>query len=769
MKKPLWELYKREVGAYFHAPTAYVAIAAFLLIAGYLFATPLFLVNQATLSGFLDTAPLLLMFFVPAVTMRLFAEEFKAGTAELLFSLPLEDGEIIGAKLAAAMTVFTLTLAFTLVYPAVLMLLGNLDPGATFCAYAGLWLSGLLLCAAGLFASSLGKSQVTAFITGFMISFVFYMAGKASLFLPSFMARAADFAGMESHLDSMARGVLDLRDMFYFVSFGGYFVFLTALRLKAKRSEFSTSGRSALSYSAAGALLVAAIIAVLNVFASFAHAQIDMSRGRIFSITPATKKILAALPARAVVTLYCSRELPPQMTTLRSYVRDLLREYESSSSGKVAVELVSLGDSQNDRDTALKNGIEPVQFDSYARGRVEQREGYFGITLQLRDKKDSLPYLDTAGALEYELTSHIKTLALDQKPVLGFVTTRSTISPYTLPMEITRALDEHYKIEQVDLSALDPAQGVPPEIRTLVTLGDSGHFSDAELFMLDRYLASGGNLLAAVDTKHINPNQFTASPADDAFANFLSAHGVTVKPDLIIDAQSQSIQLSRYQGGKLLSNVVKYPFFIMATGLNRSNPATKGLPAVVMPFCSPVEPSTAAVGGTVDVLLASSRLSELADKNKGEINIDPFASRDLDEDGPRGPFLMGIVLNKKFAPLYPAPKGIKAATPAQSASAGRLGVLGTAAFIEPSYGMPDANNLFFLNVVDWMAQDQDLISIRGKDVNFMPLAELPDGGKAIVRHALILLPPLAAALLGLFMWNRRIAAARKAAKTYGGA
>ena len=234
---PLWQLYKKELGMYFNAPTAYVVIVVFLLIAGYLFATPLFMVNQATLSGFLDTAPLLLTFFAPAVTMRLFAEEFTTGTAELLFALPLGEWEVIGAKLAAALTIFALTLALTTVYPAILMMLGDLDAGAALCAYGGLFLTGLALCSAGLFASSLGKSQVTAFIIGFTIAFFLYMIGKMSAFVPSPLAPAADFLGLQSHMENMARGVLDSRDLLYFASLSGYFLFLTRLQLKARRLD----------------------------------------------------------------------------------------------------------------------------------------------------------------------------------------------------------------------------------------------------------------------------------------------------------------------------------------------------------------------------------------------------------------------------------------------------------------------------------------------------------------------------------------------------
>ena len=532
----------------------------------------------------------------------------------------------------------------------------------------------------------------------------------------------------------------------------------------------SANKQSFLLYSAAGALLVAAILTALNIISSYAHVRLDLSRGRIFSITPATRKILSVLPDPAIITLYSSRELPPQVSPLRSYVRDLLREYQSAGGGKVKVKFVELGDSQEEQDTASKNGVMAVSFDTYSHDKFEQRDGYFGLTIQFRDKKDVIPYLNTSGALEYELTSRIQTLALAEKPQLGFVTGHYDTASPSLSPDIITALDSRFTVQTVDLSALDPKQGIAPEIKTLVLLGGSGQFSDKELFLLEQYLLSGRNLLVAVDTKHINTADFTASPAKTNLPRFLAEHGVTVRPELIMDEQAQPIQLGRYQGNYLVNNVIKYPPFAMVTGLNRANPATKGIPAVVMPFCSPVEPSTAAVGGQIDVLLTSSRDSWLADQKSGVVNIDPFKP-DTRTGAQNGPFLMGLVLTNKFAATYTAPpKGIIAPSYLKEATGqGRLAVLGTSAFIAPSYGMPSANNLFFLNLVDWLSQDADLITIRSKDVSFMPLEDLSDSGKRTARYALIFLPPLGAVLIGLFMWKRRIAAKEKAARTYGGA
>ena len=224
-------LCSKELAHYFYSPAAYLVSAGFLLVSGYLFSVPLFLLNQASVRGFIEGAPLLMTFVVPAITMRLFAEEFKSGTAELLLTMPVTDWQVLLAKTAGAFCVVCAMLCPTVVYPVTVAFLGNLDGGAVLCSYAGLALLGLMLCCVGVFASSCARNQVAAFITGFLFCFAFFMAGKVVPFLPGILGRAADFVGFDTHLDAFARGVADTRDIIYFLSVSALFLYFALLRL----------------------------------------------------------------------------------------------------------------------------------------------------------------------------------------------------------------------------------------------------------------------------------------------------------------------------------------------------------------------------------------------------------------------------------------------------------------------------------------------------------------------------------------------------------
>ena len=225
------KLYTRELAGYFNAPTAYVIITVFLIISGYFFAQPLFLINQATLRSFTDISPLLFSFLAPAVTMRLFAEERKSGTIEVLFTLPLNETEILIAKYLAAVTLMGAILLMTLVYPVTIFVLGRPDVGSIFTSYLALFLTASVFAAAGIFSSALTANQVVSFIIGFLLCFSLYLFGKLNMFMPGWLAPLTNFLGIDSHFANMAKGILDFRDILYYFSLIFMFLFLAQIKL----------------------------------------------------------------------------------------------------------------------------------------------------------------------------------------------------------------------------------------------------------------------------------------------------------------------------------------------------------------------------------------------------------------------------------------------------------------------------------------------------------------------------------------------------------
>ncbi len=213
-----WAVFRREMGGFFNQPVAYVVITAYLLICGWFFTNNLFLAGQADIRSYLAIVPMILVFFTPALTMRLLAEEWKNGTMELLVTLPLKDSEVVLGKYLAAFAVFAVAQLLTLAYPVTAASLGPLDVGQAMGGYLGLLLMGGAFLAIGLYASALTRNQMVAFIVSFFLCFALFLVGKMLPLVPASLVPLVDFIGIDSHFGNLVKGVVDSRDVIYFVS-----------------------------------------------------------------------------------------------------------------------------------------------------------------------------------------------------------------------------------------------------------------------------------------------------------------------------------------------------------------------------------------------------------------------------------------------------------------------------------------------------------------------------------------------------------------------
>jgi ABC-2 type transport system permease protein len=220
---------RREVRGYFDSPIAYIVVVAFLLVSGWMFFSALFLMGRADLRALFAPSPfspsMLLVILAPAVTMRLIAEERKSGTLELLTTLPLRDGEVILGKFLAAFALLATALGLTLAYALTVDSLGPLDWGPVLTGYLGTLLFAGSLLAVGLLCSTLTSNQIVAFIVAFLISATLYFVYWLQFFVPSGMAPLVEFLSTSSHLENLSRGVIDSRDVLYYLTLTGAALF----------------------------------------------------------------------------------------------------------------------------------------------------------------------------------------------------------------------------------------------------------------------------------------------------------------------------------------------------------------------------------------------------------------------------------------------------------------------------------------------------------------------------------------------------------------
>ena len=241
----MWSLYRKEISSFFSSVTGYLVAGVFLVLTGlFLWVIPgqmnILFGGYASLDSLFYLAPWLYLFLVPAVTMRLFADEKRTGTMELLYTRPISEWHIVMAKYLAGFTLVVISLLPTLVYfYSVIQLgnpVGNIDFGGTWGSFIGLlFLSGIYV-AIGVFCSSLTDNQIVSFIMAVVLSFVFYYGFETLSQMVSGSSQSLIvFMGIDEHYQSMSRGVLDSRDVLYFLSMITLFLYLTRTVLSSKK------------------------------------------------------------------------------------------------------------------------------------------------------------------------------------------------------------------------------------------------------------------------------------------------------------------------------------------------------------------------------------------------------------------------------------------------------------------------------------------------------------------------------------------------------
>lgn len=232
-------IFKKELRSYFSSPIGFVFIIFYLLVSNafFFFVQDFFRQGQVTMRGYFAAMPWVFLFFVPAITMRLWAEEKKMGTIELLLTMPMKEWEIVCGKFLAAFAFLAITLGFSMTIPVSLMYLGQPDYGVIVGSYVGALFLGSAYLAIGLYISSLTENQVVAFIISLAVIFVLLLIGIAPVWLNALgsIVSVCEYVSLLSHFNNVTRGVIDSRDVIYYASVIALFLYLNVKNIEARK------------------------------------------------------------------------------------------------------------------------------------------------------------------------------------------------------------------------------------------------------------------------------------------------------------------------------------------------------------------------------------------------------------------------------------------------------------------------------------------------------------------------------------------------------
>ncbi len=632
-------LYRKEISSFYSNFAGYVIIVVFLLVnslfiwvfegnynipeAGYANLDPLFML-----------APWIFLFLVPAVTMRLFAEEKRTGTLELLLTRPLTDLQIIMAKYLAALTLVLSALVPTLVYFWSVYRLGsppgNIDSGGVWGSYIGLFFLASIYGSAGIFVSSWTDNQIISFVVSVLFCFFMFLGFDlmASLDVFSGIEYFIVRLGINEHYRSMRRGVIDTRDLVYFVTVAAFFVFLTRMVLQSRKKK---SLRKRQLTTLASWLI---ILFLVNYISSHLFRRIDLTSEKRHTISATSRKILKGLDETVFIRVYLDGELPPGFVRMKRSISELLDNFRAWAGDELEYEFVNPVENAGPdlRNEIIRElygkGLQPTNV------KVRERRGgtsqkilfpgamvhHRGVEVPLNLLKNNpglsgeMNLLNSTQSLEYAFISMIRNVTTDTIQKVAFIEGHGELDQMQVA-DITRELANFY---QVDRGRINGKAGSLDPYEAIIIARPQKPFEKADKYAIDQYIMKGGTVLWLLDPVKINTDSlFTgatiALPRDLNLMDQLFRYGARIDYKLVQDIQCHVLPVGKgLPGGNQQWELAPWYYYPLLSPRG-SHPVTSGLNMVLARYAGKID--TVGNDPRVDktVLLATSPHSRLVE------------------------------------------------------------------------------------------------------------------------------------------------------------
>jgi len=576
-KKNIYTIAKKEFLSYVNSGTAYILTVPFVLLSFFFYFRQSFITNQASLRPFFDLLPYMLLFIAPAIAMRAFAQEQRNKTLEVLFAHPLTELEIVLGKFFGSWTFFGAMLIATISLPITTMLYAKPDIGVIFGQYLGAMLVGGAFIAIGLATATIVSSQVASFLSAVAVSFVLLILGFdiVLMAIPAGLSAFVSQLAILPHASNISRGALDLRDLLYFVTLIGVALTVAVIKLSSRKTAENAVAKQKLYVALT---LIFAFGFITNIIAYSYPIRLDLTVNRLFTFSKGTKATIQNLPDVVTITFYTSSNLPGTVETTVRQTKDMLRDYQILSHGKIKLVEKHPDINPSDKTLAAQDGIEEVQFNTLSNNAFAVQAGYLGIALQYLDKKESIPFIQNADDLEYQLTRLIRKMTIKQLPILTMFTQPDlTYTGQQVAINSLRSvLNDQYDIREISLDL--PESSIAG--KAVVVYGLNKPIGATASAKINDFITSGGNALLMLDNHSVNPQLGTAPSykvgIEDILANDF---GITVNQDLVYDLRLNEI-ITLQAGGQ--QYLIPYPFWLKSlTGQSKTIPLS-GIDSVTL-------------------------------------------------------------------------------------------------------------------------------------------------------------------------------------------
>lgn len=790
----MFELIKKELKSFFASLSGYVVLVFFLVANGlFLWIIPgnynILDSGMADLQSFFSLAPLLYLFLVPALCMRLFAEERRTGTLELLFTRPVSMWKIVQAKYFAGFILVGLSILPTIIYPISLWFLaqpiGHIDLGGIVGSYVGLlFLSGIYV-AAGVYASALTDNQIIAFLYTLVIAFLLYTGLDFLSDIPAFadIQTNIQFLGINYHYEPMSRGVIALADIVYFFSFIYLFLWLTVRHFQAGKLKW---------------IYVVAVLLIVNWGATWIYWRVDITNDKRYTLSDNTKSLLKKVDRPVQIDIFLAGKLPPEMQKLQYSTTRMLEEFRRISGNHFRYNIIDPTDVSDPTEKKAiakylaERGIMPVNLNRRTEDETLSQQIIFpGAIVYDQETEVSINLLQNVTgqsadqninhsieALEYELTKAIRLLMRKEIKSVAFLTGHGEL-PYPEVMDMAKTLSYYY---QVDFVSTDSLASDLLRYQTLIIARPTLDFSERDKYIVDQYAMNGGRILWCideVDVVHEALKEQETVPAvyrplniEDMFFRY----GIRINPELLLDGNSVLIPVVTgmngttpiYRPGSWYYSPLLLPHF--------QHPVTSGIQPVRVDYANSIDTVGGKDGLKKTVLLSTSQYAA-ALKTPCPVTLTITEEKMTPEKFNRKFIPVAVSVEGEFKSLFQYRNMEKVVnTPFKPKSAyNRMifiadgdiirnkvrGVGENAVAIPLGYdeynGQMYGNRDFLLNCVNWLCDDEGWMQLRGRNLSLYLIDKTRLKAERNKWKMLNLWGPLifVSLLAAVFVWRRK--------------
>jgi ABC-2 type transport system permease protein len=626
----MYNLFIKEIKTFLGSLTGYLVVAVFLLVTGlFLWVFPGFYNipenGYATLEGLFLLAPWVYLFLIPAITMRSFADEKRTGTIEILLTHPVADFQLVLAKFFAGLALVAFSLAPALIWFLSVYLLGNpvgnIDTGATWGSFIGLFFLAAIYVAIGVFASSLTDNQIISFIFAMAISFVFYLGLDfvASSGVNYIFEQILSWFSINTHYLSISRGVVDMRDMIYFFGMSLFFIYLTGILLRKGNLK---SGRAKINLS----VFVVSLIAVFTVSTNFLF-RADLTADKRFSLSEVSKEIAAEINNVIDIEFFLVGELEPGLQKLQREVFEKIAVLNVYSSKPIRIKMVdpfgfSNTQKRSDFQTELiEKGIRPVNFNRKTEQGVSTRFIFPGAIISSGGKETAVNFLKnnpdfsyevnfnhSVESVEFELINAFQNLMRIKKPTVAFLEGHEEFNRFEV-LDFANSLSADFGVKRITTAMLENDTN---EIDILIVAGPKKQFSEPEKFIIDQFVMNGGRVVWLIDPVQVsldslsNGYQTFSFPLDLNLDDLLFKYGVRLNYELLQDVDCAQILVNTAPGGGQPQWTLHPWYYSPLLTPADNHPLSRNLNRVYTEFVSSVDTVSGSKNLTKSVILSTS-------------------------------------------------------------------------------------------------------------------------------------------------------------------